>query len=168
MNSIQYQRQRADHAKRYLLRVIQDVSSEEAYLFSSPTWPKHKWHIGQDGSIAGLVYHVIAWKILTLPVLEGHPVNLDVSEFNVQSAPDFSNWSSISSWAVEVSENWYMRLSELSDETIESSFCTWDNGESVPLSRIITDIYEHDIQHAAQIEYLLSRIEAQRAENNSA
>lgn len=162
MNSIQYQRQRVDHAKRYFLRVLEGVTPEMAYLFSSSTWPKHKWHIGQNGSIAGLVYHVIVWKLLTLPVLEGKPANLDVSAFDMQSAPDISDWPYLSSWAVQVSNRWDKRLNELSDDAIETTLCAWDNGEMVPLTRIITDIYEHDIQHAAQIEYLLARIEAEK------
>ena len=54
---------------RHLLAEIEGLNAQEALHFRQDNWPDHRWGIGQNGSIAGIVYHVAAWKQLTLPFL---------------------------------------------------------------------------------------------------
>src|SRR5262249_16649324 len=63
-------KQRAERSFHNLQKQTEGLPPEEALRDRRPDWPGHRWGIGQDGSIAGMIYHVTAWKQMTLPLLE--------------------------------------------------------------------------------------------------
>jgi len=148
----EFLRARADRSFRDMLAEIQDVTIGEAFQFRVDNWPDHRWGIGQDGSIAGIVYHVAAWKQLTLPLFEpgGRPGTRD--EFDAAAAPSRDDWPAIYTWLREVGKKWNARISALSDEEFDSTR-DWE-GAMLPISSFVVELMEHDVQHAAQIAYI--------------
>ena len=63
-----YLKHRAERSLVYLLREAEAVGEVDAFRGRRADWPDQPWGIGQDGSIAGIVYHVAAWKQLALPM----------------------------------------------------------------------------------------------------
>ena len=83
-------KKRAEHSYGYLLAQIESLSPEEALAGSRSDWPDHRWGVGQNGSIAGIVYHVAAWKQMTLPLFQvGDQVRAGMA---VAQIPDMRNW----------------------------------------------------------------------------
>lgn len=145
-------RTRAPRSFRSLLAELEGVTAHDANQFRTENWPDHRWGIGQNGSIAGIVYHVAAWKQLTLPVFEPGGRSLTRSEFDASLAPAIDDWPGICSWLHTVGGQWESRILELDDDEFDSTR-DWE-GSSLPLSSFVVEMVEHDIQHAAQIAYI--------------
>ncbi len=151
-----YLKKRVERSFRHLLLQVESVPEEDAFRFRYPDWAPHRWGIGQDGSIAGIVYHVAAWKAMTLPVfLPGGRV-YGLPDFDRAAAPDPGDWTGIKKWLLEVGTAWNAAVEALSDSDFDIIH-EWE-GATMPLSLLITEIMEHDIQHASQIEYLRQRL----------
>jgi hypothetical protein len=149
---------RAERSFRNLLKQIEGLTAEEARRGSLPNWPGHRWGIGQNGSIAGIVFHVAAWKQLTLPLLSGGKARTqEADDFDAAPAPD--DWPGLVAWLQQVGEAWNAALSRLPEADFDTP-TEWE-GMTLTLARIITEMYEHDIQHAAQIEFLRWRWHAE-------
>jgi hypothetical protein len=153
-------KRRAERSFRYLLEQIEGVTEAEALQGRRSDWPDHRWGIGQDGSIAGIVYHVAAWKQMTLPLFQPGGRALERPEFDPSQAPSPNDWPGIVTWLKKVGTEWNTGLAELSEANFEEPRA-WE-GTTLPLGRFCIELYEHDVQHAAQIEYLRTRIETQR------
>ncbi len=143
---------RAERSYAYLLQQIESLTEAEALAGSRPDWLDHRWGIGQNGSIAGIVYHVAAWKQMTLPLFspEGKPMSRE--EFEPDLAPALDDWQGIQAWLKQVGMAWNVSLAELPAEEFDATR-TWDT-TTLTVAKFVVEIYEHDIQHAAQIEYL--------------
>ena len=156
-------RGRADRSYRALLKEIDGVSQQDAERFSSSGWPDHRWGVGQNGSIAGIVYHVAAWKQMTLPVfsLAGSPLSRD--QFDASAAPALSDWKALEVWITEVGDAWNRAMLAMPDLELESTRI-WE-GQTLPVWSFIVEMYEHDIQHASQIAYVkqLIAVDANRS-----
>ncbi len=150
---------RANHALRYLLREVESVTDVEAFRYSDINWQAHKYGIGQDGSIAGIVYHVVAWKMLSLPLFGSEGQLRTVDDFHAEEAPDKHDWAGIQVWLAEVGAQWNEALSQLSEAELEA-LRPWGKHE-IPVWEFVTELIEHDIQHASQIEYIRQRMRAE-------
>lgn len=151
-------KRRAERSFRYLLIQLKEVTPEEALHHRHPDWPDHRWGIGQNGSIAGIVYHLAAWKQLTLPMLRPEGKPLTRAAFDAESAPSPDDWPALLAYLKQVGTAWQAELAALPDEALDETR-TWE-GETLTLAKVVVEMMEHDIYHTGQIEYLkqLSRI----------
>ena len=142
-------RKRADQSLAYLLREAEAVDSGEAFRDRRDNWPDQRWGIGQDGSIAGILYHTAAWKQLTLPLfaLDGQAGSR--ADFEPSTAPDRDDWPAIVDWLRRVGAEWNAQLAAADLDAIRE----WE-GARLTLADYAVEMIQHDVQHAAQIEYL--------------
>ncbi len=148
-------KRRAERSFRELLEQTEGLTPEEALRDRRPNWPGQRWGIGQDGSIAGIVYHVTAWKQMVLPLLQPGGKALTQAEFDTEAAPDRDDWPGMAAWCKQVGTAWNAELAQLPEAAFEERR-EWE-GMTLTLGRILVEMVEHDIQHAAQIEYLRQR-----------
>lgn len=145
-------KQRGGKAYRYLLKEIEGVTAEQALAGRRPHWTSHRWGVGQNGSIAGIVYHVAAWKSMTLGRFDPESQTLETVAFDVASAPSPDDWEGVVSWLKTAGDQWNEALQSLPDAEFDREK-VWE-GNSLAISEFVAEMYEHDIQHASQIEYL--------------
>ena len=142
---------RAERSFRYLREQIEGIGAEEAVRDRHPAWPGQRWGIGQDGSIAGIVYHVGAWKAMTLPLLTENPL-LSRTDFEAQEAGIQRDWSELIVWLDQVGAAWNAAVAGLPEAAFEEER-DWD-GTMLPVYKLVAEMADHDVQHAAQLEYL--------------
>ena len=155
----EFLRGRAARSFRYLLREAEAVTAEESVRFARADWPAHRFGIGQNGSIAGIVYHVAAWKQVTLPLLAQNGPILPIEDFDTRSAPELRDWPGLLRWLKSVGETWNETVLALPDAAFDAPR-SWGS-ETITLTEYIAEMVEHDTQHAAQIEYLRQRLHAE-------
>ena len=153
-----YLKLRAARSFRYLQEQIQEVTPAQALRYHDPHWPLHKWGVGQNGSIAGIVYHVAAWKEITIGLFAPDGVALDVACFDALSAPAPNDWPALLTWLNRIGTEWNALLAALPEPAFDETR-QWA-GATITLAAYVTEMLEHDIQHAAQIEYLKQRLKA--------
>lgn len=149
-------RSRAARSLRYIIEQTRDLTTAQALRYAVPAWPDQPWGIGQNGSIAGIVYHVAAWKQLTLPLFDSEGVAGGRADFNPDNAPAPTDWPGVAAWLEQVGAQWNARLNSLPDAEFDAER-TWA-GVTISLTKYVAEMLEHDIQHAAQIEYLRQRM----------
>lgn len=152
---------KAESQKAYqnFKKQIVGLSEEQAFRYAHPHWPNHPWGIGQNGSIAGIVYHVAAWKECLLPALSSRQ-GFSPAQVADKLPPLYSSWSTISTWYERVGQEWCSQLSAVQEPELDS-LCAFPEEEAIPLYKLIKEIMLHDVQHASQIEYLRQRILAE-------
>ena len=155
----EFLRGRAIRSFRYLLREAEAVTAKEAARFARPDWPPHRFGVGQDGSIAGIVYHVAAWKQVTLPLLAQNGPILPIEDFDRKSAPAPDDWPALLAWLKTVGAAWNETALSLPDAAFDG-LRNWGS-ETITLAEYIAEMVEHDTQHAAQIEYLRQRLKVE-------
>ncbi len=139
-----------------LMKQVERTTEQEASLFRTHDWPDHRHGIGQDGSIGGIVYHLAAWKQLTLPLFEPDSPPVSRQNFDPGLYPLVSAWPQLVDWLRSVGNAWLERLDRLNDlEFFDTR--EWE-GVTITLAEYVTEMHSHDIQHASQIEYLHQRI----------
>ena len=143
---------RGDKAYRSLLNEIEGVDAEQALAGKRSHWTSHRWGVGQNGSIAGIVYHVAAWKSMTLEMFDTELKTLETVAFDGASAPAPDDWEGIVAWLKTVGDQWNEALQNLTGAEFDTEKI-WE-GSSLTVAEFVTEIYEHDVQHASQIEYL--------------
>lgn len=146
-------------AYRNFLREIEAVTPQEALYHKHPHWPGQTWGIGQDGSIAGIVYHVAAWKKASLPLLRGEEAVSPMEHPEILPPPSIS-WPEICTWYREVGAAWCDQLEKLQESDLDRN-CFFFDDNPIPLSKLISEIMLHDVQHASQIEYLRQHLRAE-------
>ncbi len=149
--------ERSARKYRAFLKEIEAVHAEQALRFARPDWPDHRWGFGQNGSIAGIVYHVAAWKQLALPALRGDAPRTR-QEFDPAHAPAPTDWAGLVVWYRQIGAEWIAQTAPLTDQDFEKSL-PWE-GHTITLAELVMEIIDHDIQHASQIEYLRQLIAA--------
>lgn len=158
-------KRRAERSYRYLQEQIQGLTPEEALQHRRQHWQDHKWGLGQDGSIAGIVYHVAAWKQMTLPIFASGGQPLLREEFDAGAAPAGDDWPGIADWLTQVGRAWSAELAALPEAAFDE-MREWE-GHPMPLAAFVVEMVEHDIQHAAQIEYLRQELAAHAKEKEN-
>lgn len=135
-----------------LQKQLDGLESAEAFEGRMDNWPDHPFGVGQDGSIAGIVVHLAAWKQMTLPLFTKEGRSIQREEFDIDFECDPNDWDSILKWLYCVGEEWLKRLDALPDQAF-SEERPW--GETViPFTEYAAEMMEHDVQHSSQIEYL--------------
>lgn len=145
-------KQRAARAHRKLAEEIAELSAEEALRDRHADWPGQTWGIGQDGSIAGIVYHLTAWKLLTRALFAPGGHASEMTDFDARSAPAPEDWDGIRSWFRKIGDEWNATLEALPEAAFDDER-EWD-GARLTLGQYVVEMLEHEIQHHAQIEYL--------------
>ena len=133
--------------------LVNNIPRKIAYIGSRIDWPEQNWGVGQNGSIAGIVYHLALWKQLTLPALTGGEL-ITLSQADLSQYPSRSHWRELVDWHDEVSYSWRYALDTISEEELDKPV-EWE-GKTYPLYELVSHIIDHDIQHLSQIEYLLT------------
>jgi hypothetical protein len=157
-----YLKRRAARSLAYLLREAEQVSTADAFRGRRDDWPPQPWGIGQDGSIAGIACHVAAWKHLTLPLLTGAGVAAPRASFDLRAHVDPDDWPAILSWLRATGGAWNAAVDSLPEAEFDA-IREWE-GAQVTVAKIATELIQHDVQHAAQIEYLRQLYSLLRAE----
>ncbi len=152
-NLSSYLKRRGGKAYRSLLNEIEDVDAEQALAGKRSHWTSHRWGMGQNGSIAGIVYHVAAWKSMTQMMFDPKLKTLETVAFDNASAPAPEDWEGIVAWLKTVGDRWNEALQNLPDAEFDREKI-WEES-SLTVAEFIAEMYEHDVQHASQIEYLL-------------
>jgi hypothetical protein len=155
-----YLKRRAERHFRYLYDQIEGITESEARADRLPGWPGHRWGIGQDGSIAGIVYHVAAWKQLTLPLFAPGGQAGTAADFDATLAPPLDDWPGLRAWLRQVGAAWNAELARLPESAFDETR-EWE-GTTLTMAKIVTEMLEHDLMHASQIEYLRQRQRALR------
>ncbi len=143
---------RARIAFERLLKQLQDLTQAEAMAGRRENWPDHPFGVGQDGSIAGIVIHVAAWKMMTMPLFFKGGKSMLREELNLNQECDRNDWNSILSWLVRTGEEWQQNLEDQPEEVFSENRAWGD--KTIPFSEFVIEIIEHDAQHASQIEYI--------------
>ena len=151
-------KKRAARSLRYIIEQTRDLTPAQARRYADGDWPDQPWGIGQNGSIAGIVYHVAAWKQLTLPLFEMDGTAGGREDFDPSAAPDPDDWPGIVAWLEHIGAQWNERLEALPDAAFDEER-EWA-GVTISLTKYVAEMLEHDIQHASQIEYLRQRMRA--------
>ena len=144
---------RAARGLTYLLTQAEAISADDAFRGRRSDWPDQPWGIGQDGSIAGIVYHTAAWKQLTIGIFAANGKALARMDFDPANAPDSDDWEAILIWLRRIGMDWNSALIALPDSEFDE-LREWEGGYRITLTDYIETMIKHDIQHAAQIEYL--------------
>ncbi|MCS6776688.1 MAG: DinB family protein [Chloroherpetonaceae bacterium] len=151
----EYLKHRAERSFRAVLKALEYISPEQARRDHHDRWPDHIYGIGQDGSIAGIVYHLAAWKQLTLPLFQPGGRALSRHEFDPSAAPALDDWFNLVAWYKQVGTAWQAELERLPPEALTETR-RWE-GHEITMPQFIAELYEHDVYHLAQIEYLLQK-----------
>ncbi len=155
-----YLKRRGGKAYRSLLNEIEGVDAEQALAGRRSHWTSHRWGVGQNGSIAGIVYHVAAWKSMTLMMFDPELKTLETVAFDVASAPAPDDWEGIVVWLKTVGDRWNEALQTLPDAEFDKEKI-WE-GSSLTVAEFIAEMYEHDVQHASQIENLFQAMKVDK------
>jgi uncharacterized damage-inducible protein DinB len=142
---------------RELLDAVEALSEEQAAYGRQPDWPTHEYHVGQDGSIAGIVHHLAAWKAVYVELLRGS--NLEPADLS-PPAPGFQG---LVAWLRRVTADWLQECTALSDEQLEQPITVPGVSSGLTPCKMMSEMLEHDIEHLGQINYL---IEAQKCAAN--
>lgn len=78
-----------------LLAQVESITPDQAFEGRMENWPIHSFGIGQDGSIAGIVIHVAAWKHLTLPIFIKDEVLNTRDDLDINSFCEINDWTSV-------------------------------------------------------------------------
>ena len=150
---------RAERSYRSVLQVLEYISPDEARRDHQENWPDHAYGIGQDGSIAGIVYHMAAWKHMTLPLFHPEGKALSRKEFDPANAPAMEDWFNVLAWYKQGGNLWQSEMMHL-PESVFAETRRWE-GHEITITQFVAEIYEHDVYHLAQIEYLLQKHRAE-------
>lgn len=148
----QFLRHRSRRSYLHVLLSLNSLSNEEALHGSSTKWPDHAWGIGQNGSIAGIVYHLAAWKELTLGLLLPGGRFIARDEFDPGLYPLVGEWPALVEWYRDSGERWLNALNSLEEREFDADR-EWE-GVVLSVSKLCAEMMEHDVYHLAQIEYL--------------
>jgi len=147
----EFLKQRTVRACRSFHKEIDGVTTEEALREASANWQPHKWGIGQNGSVAGIVFHVTAWLVLSLPALRGgNPQSM--TDFATHVAPAQEDWQGIRQWFDATAALWTQALTELPEAEFDRPL-EWE-GQKITVAECLVDMYEHFTYHDGQIQYL--------------
>jgi hypothetical protein len=144
---------------RQLERALDGVDDAMARAGVDPNWTRSRRGAGLDGSVAGIVHHVAAWKAISA-------AGLETGRFPGQAevAPGTPGWEGLLSWLRESHARLAAALAALTDAGLER-VVTFD-GEEMSLALVFTHLLEHDQYHAGQVN-LLRQLRGQADERKS-
>ena len=138
-----------------LKEALDGVTEDEASAFCVANWPRHGDWSGEDGSIAGIVFHVAAWKGAYADGLE-----TGVWGDEKTLGPEIDSWPGRLRWLEATHERLLTALRHLEQDEATSVLV---NDRPYTLSAIFHDAMgHHDVYHGAQVNYLRQRYVAKR------
>jgi hypothetical protein len=132
---------------RQLERALAGVDEAAAGAGANPAWRRIRFGVGLDGSIAGIVYHVAAWKAIMAAGLEQ---GVFPSEGAVH--PPASGWEGLLAWLAEGQARLVAALAARGPEGMEEEVIL--EGERMTVRLLFTHAMEHDQYHAGQVNLL--------------
>jgi uncharacterized damage-inducible protein DinB len=145
----EYLLQAGEKRFRELVAAIEGLDEDTAVMDRRPDWPTHEYHVGQDGSIAGIVYHVAAWKQVYVELLRGK--NTDQHEHK----PDAPGYAGLVAWLKRAGGEWQAAWAALPESALETPLRVAGVSPGLTPLALMQEMYEHDIEHLGQINYLL-------------
>ncbi len=144
-----YVSDRLGHAHRELGRSLEGVTEAEAWWGVDANWRRERFGVGLDGSIAGIVWHVAAWKHVIADGLEGG----GFPDAEAVLPHDFG-WSGMLEWL----RSGHARMARLLEENSEregwlETLVTLE-GERLSVLEVLGIVIEHDHYHAGQVNLL--------------
>ena len=137
---------RLSHGHRQLVRSLAGVSEQDAGRGASPQWRRYRFGAGLDGSIAGIVRHVAAWKHV---IAEG----LETGVFpEVETVSPPCDWSALPGWFEEGELRLERLLGNLPPHDLEREVTL--EGQTLTLAALFSVVIEHDHYHAGQVNLL--------------
>jgi uncharacterized damage-inducible protein DinB len=132
---------------RRMMEAIEGLDEAEATAGARADWRRYRWGVGLDGSVAGIVRHVAAWKQICATGLEtgDYPDEEAV-------APPAPGWTALREWLVDGQRRLEALLARLADADLGQTMPF--AGESASIGMIFTHLLEHDFYHAGQINLL--------------
>lgn len=144
--------ERCEEAYQLLQESIAGVSDDEAAAFRSSNWPAHDGALGEDGSIASLVWHCAGWKELWAIYFQTGE-NADRAGLG----PAVDSWSGRRQWLADSHERLMEHLRRYGRSDVVDV-----HGKTLNLNDYDITNGEHDTYHAAQIWYLRQRWQSQQ------
>ncbi len=126
---------------------LDQLSAEEARAGSRPDWRRFRFGTGLDGSIAGILIHVTAWKHV---VADG----LATGTFPDPEAvllPD-PDWPALLEWLARGHARLLRELEQQSEADLERVYNL--EGETLSAVSLFTIAIEHDHYHAGQVNLI--------------
>ena len=142
---------RLGHAHRALMRALDGVSEADAFRGASENWRRYRYGTGLDGSIAGIVWHVAAWRHVAADGVEG-----GVFPDAEAVLPHDSGWTGRLAWLESGHARMVRALEELPPERLDE-MVQWDEFR-MPLHEVFSHMIEHDHYHAGHINLLLQQL----------
>ncbi len=154
-----YLQKHSEAAYRYLTRSLEGLSEREAEVGATAEWRRYRYGTGLDGSIAGIVLHVAAWKHAFATGLEtGYAPDAAAVVHDIQ------DWSHLLSWLDEgqarvrgaiaaALEGPREAGSDPNLSPFEAQTIEFESRE-MPFITALTILADHDHYHAGQITLL--------------
>jgi hypothetical protein len=140
-------RERLSASFHQVERALAGIDEEAAYAGADPGWRRYRFGVGLDGSIAGIVRHLAAWKAIAAEGLEtGRFPREDVV------GPAGPGWAGLLAWLREGQARLAAAL-EARDEAALAEQVTFE-GERMSVRLLFTHMVEHDQYHAGQVNLL--------------
>lgn len=149
MQLAEYLERQLGHAYRQLAKTLEGVTAGESGTSADPQWRRYRFGTGLDGSIAGIVWHVAAWKHVIADGLEG-------GGFPDADAvlPHGSGWAGLQEWLGAG----HARLARVYTENAAAAGWLEHQvvleGEPLTIAELFTIVIEHDHYHAGQVNLL--------------
>ena len=133
------------------LKLVEGLSELQAREDAKQDWPTHEYHVGQDGSIAGIVHHLAAWRQVYVELLRGR--NLEPTDVS----PLEPGWGGLKRWLAESAEEWLALVESIPESKVEVPINVPEVSAGLTPLKMMWTMLEHEIEHSAQITYLLER-----------
>jgi uncharacterized damage-inducible protein DinB len=145
----EFLRQRLESGYRQLLQAVEGLTEEDARRGADSHWRRYRYGAGLDGSIAGIVWHVAAWKHVMADGLDSRVNAFPDAEAVLPHEP---GWSGLRAWLISGQARLLRALDETSAEGIEREVAI--EGQRMPVWKLLAHMVEHDHYHAGQINLL--------------
>lgn len=132
---------------RRVMEATEGLTEAEAMAGARPDWRRDRWGVGLDGSIAGIVWHLAAWKQICA-------AGIETGQFPPQAAvsPPAPGWPALREWLVEGHRRLEACFARADEAGLERALSF--EGETQTVASLLTHLLEHDFYHAGQINLL--------------
>jgi uncharacterized damage-inducible protein DinB len=137
---------RTHSAWRQLRESLEGLGEPQATAGVHPDWPGSRFGVGLNGSIAGIVRHLTAWKQAAAGAAEGYFPHADPARLEALEWTQLLMELNTAHAAVE------QALEACPDTALETQVM-WE-GHSMPLWKVFSHLLEHDHYHAGQINLI--------------
>jgi uncharacterized damage-inducible protein DinB len=141
-----YLKERLRNGRRELTQALAGIEAADAVRGASPSWRRYRYGVGLDGSIAGIVRHVGAWKHA---IAAGIPGGAFPDPEAVAMPED---WTSLLASLEVGHEAAEQALARVSEPELEHALEL--EGDPMPIHELFSILIDHDHYHAGQINLL--------------